>query len=66
MAAVPTQNQGSTTWSIVFAPSPCALIKSSEGTARSLNSTGDESLPRRPMPSNERVTLIPPFPVRAK
>ena len=59
MAAVPMLNQGSTTWSIVVAPSPRGLMRSSLETVTSPRVTGADSLPRSPRPSNAPATFTP-------
>jgi hypothetical protein len=58
IAAVPMLNHGSTTCSMVVAPSPSGLMRSPLPIATS-SVTGDDSLPRSPSPSKAPATVTP-------
>src|SRR4051812_5568353 len=66
MAAVPIENHGRTTCSIVVTPSPSGEIRSPFLTSRFLSVTGDDSLPRSPRPLKPSVISTPFDFVRVK
>ena len=58
IAAVPTENHGRITSSLVLAPSPSALTRSALATGQLSRVTDSDSLPRKPSPSKLALILI--------
>ena len=58
-AALPSWNQGSTTFIITAKPSPSPLTRWEAGTATSSSRSGALALPRRPRPFHDPPTLRP-------